>query len=109
MALKKADLDPVYKHIEKDAKKIVLDWFQKSNLHLENPKSIFLTWMGIVPTGYRCMVTSTEYENYYFEISKNMKNGETICTCLQRFEYVVKPSQYEKVEIHRINNQFFNR
>lgn len=89
MAQKKAEMDSMYKHLEKEAIDFVLEWFDL-NHYLVDPDSLYLVWMGLTKSGYRCMIGSTDFPNNYFEIKVNKKTGETICTCLRRFEYIVK-------------------
>lgn len=64
MAQKKAYLDPVYRHIKRDAKKIVIEWFRKNDI-LVDSRNVHVIWLGLVSTGYRCMVNCTERENYF--------------------------------------------
>ena len=97
MAHKKANLDPTYKKLEDEAKDFVIDWFDMND-YLIDEDSLYLIWLGLTKSGYRCMIGSTDFPNNYFEIKKNMKTSETICTCLRRFEYIVKLPDSDEVK-----------
>lgn len=92
MAHEKAVYDYQYKKCTKEAKQIVKKWFKENNLAIDL-NSIYIVWFAFTKVGYRCMVTSTMYQNNFFEISKNVQNKEVICYVFQRIECIVTPNQ----------------
>lgn len=95
MAQKKAISKSKYKQIEYEAKGLVLEWFD-TNDFLIDEDSLYIVWVGLTKNGYRCLVRSTDFINNFFEINNN--NGELICTCLKRFEYIVKLPNTSKLK-----------
>lgn len=98
MANKKA-FDYQYIKCVREAIDETLSWYRNNKLGID-PQSIKIVWFGYTKKGYRCMTTSTMYQNNFFEIIKNMKTGEMICMVLQQTECIVHPSQDEVLYLH---------
>lgn len=75
-----------------EAKNFVEEWYKNNNLPVDT-NSIYIIWFAFTKNGYRCMVSSHMYKNNFFEISKNMKNQETVIQVLQQVECIVHPSE----------------
>jgi hypothetical protein len=99
MAQKIAYDQKVLNKIKHEAAEIVRSWAEQNRIQVDaTDEFIYLIWAGKTPEGYRCMVTFKNLSKLYFEISKNLKTGETIMSCLECYEYVVKPSESEPIQ-----------
>lgn len=99
MALKKADVvDYRQKRCENEAIDFVYKYFKNNKVSISK-NSIRTIWLAFIPRGYRCMMNSSEYENLFFEIIRNVKTGEYNIHCFERFEYVVHPSNEDAIVI----------
>lgn len=90
------------KKFEMEAKGIAYEWLQNEFL-IVNHKQIFVKWFSFVPHGYKCMVGSTQYDDIFFEITKNHVNGEVICNVYTRRGYFVKPGTDEAIILSNIS------
>lgn len=91
MAQKKAYIDPRQSKGEKEAVNIVYDWFRRQGCNVDK-NQLYSVWFAFIGySSYKCMVTSHEYNNLFFEVTVNKKNGEIRCDCFKRFEYFVRP------------------
>lgn len=91
MAQKKAYIDPRQSKGEKEAINIVYDYFTRQHRHVDK-NQLYPVWFAFVGySAFKCMVTSHEYDNLFFEVTINKRNGEIRCDCFKRFEYFVRP------------------
>lgn len=98
MARQKAYVDPRQKSGEKEAIDIVYKWYRDSHRKIDRDQ-IYVVWFAFIGySGFKCMVTSHEYNDYFFEITINKRTGEMRCDCFKRFEYIVKPADHGKNE-----------
>ena len=98
MAQKKAFKDPRQISGEKEAIDIVYKWYKNQHRKIDRD-SIYVVWFAFVGySGFKCMITSHDYKDYFFEITMNKRTGEMRCDCFKRFEYIVKPADHGKHE-----------
>ena len=83
---------------EEDACSIVYSWFKKHNCKIDK-NSIYVCWFAYLPFGYKCMVSSFENDNLFFEITKNIISDEVRCACFKCFEYFVELGQKDVIDI----------
>lgn len=88
----KKSYDSRYIKYSNEARELVEEWYNNNHLTIDKT-SIYIIWFAFTKNGYRCMVSSHMYENNFFEISKNMKNQETVIRVLQQVECIVHPSE----------------
>lgn len=81
---------------EREAIDIVYNWYHAQNIHIDRNK-IYAVWFAFIGyTGFKCMITSHEHPNHFFEITINKVTGEMRCDCFKRFEYIVKPAYHKE-------------
>ena len=78
---------------QEEAKNFVLTWFQRERVGI-NIDSLYVVWFAYISNGYKCMVSSHEFSDLFFEVTKH-RDGEMYCECMKRFEHFVKPSDAE--------------
>ena len=99
MSPRKKYKDIRQRNCEKEAKQIVVDWFIKNDIYVDF-KTIRIVWFAYTAQGYRCMITSYMQSTRFFEISKNVKTGEMICSCYKLYECLIHPSNSPIIEMH---------
>lgn len=98
MARQKAYKDPRQESGEKEAIDIVYKWYKDARKKIDRDQ-IYVVWFAFIGySGFKCMITSYEYKDYFFEITINKRTGEMRCDCFKRFEYIVKPANHDKAE-----------
>ena len=90
-----------YKKCSDEAIDIVEKWFEDTYSKIDD-YSIYIVWFAFTKNGYRCMLTSKTYKNNFFEITKNIVTGETICLVLRQVEYIVHPGNVQETVL--LNN-----
>ena len=98
MARQKATKDPRQKACEEEAIDVVLKWY--SDWHdIIDRDSIYIVWFAFIGySGFKCMVTSHERKDIFFEVTINKRTGEMRCDCFKRIGYTVKPANHGKTE-----------
>lgn len=91
MAHKKAKIDPHQKKCEDEAREHIKNWFENQS-HAIDKKHLHVVWFAYIHNGFKCMITSIDHDNLFFEITVNKITNEVCCNCFKRFEYFVQPT-----------------
>lgn len=84
-------VDQLQLKCQNEAKKFVLDYYNREGMGY-NPDSLYIVWFAFLPSGWKCMITSSMYKNHFFEVTKHVNSGEMYCNCYNLFEHIVYPS-----------------